>query len=110
MMKTCVILNGQIINIGEWDYQYTEINGEQTAQNPFPDGATIGERAMEQDADEVWVLSDDYQRLRQAAYPPYSPFDILDEILKSIIPVSGSKLEEIQNARLAVKTHYPKPE
>lgn len=61
MIKTCVVLDGKIINVGDWDFQYlqVEINPpeydedgkvikdavyEQVAQNPLPKGAVIEER------------------------------------------------------------------
>lgn len=56
MLKTVVLLNGEIINIGEWDYKYEYITSydeddndviEKVAQNPFPNGAEIAEMEME---------------------------------------------------------------
>ena len=46
MIKSCVVLNGKIINIGEWD----DLNGE----NPMPEGAVIEERDFEYDEDRGW--------------------------------------------------------
>ena len=46
MMKSCVVLNGEIINIGEWD----DMNGG----NPMPEGAVIEERDFEYDEDRGW--------------------------------------------------------
>jgi hypothetical protein len=71
MLKQCVILNGQIINIGEWDYQmqpfeleppqYNEEGElikegvyEDRPTNPFPEGTTTEERNVEYDADRGW--------------------------------------------------------
>jgi hypothetical protein len=71
MLKQCVILNGQIINIGEWDYQIQPFeleppqyndDGELIQEgiyedrptNPLPEGATVEERDMEYDADRGW--------------------------------------------------------
>lgn len=54
MMKPCVVLNGKVINVGDWDYQYTEVDGEQVAQNPLPEGAVIEEREFEYDEDRGW--------------------------------------------------------
>lgn len=71
MMKNCVIHNGKIINIGDWDYQIqsvevtpavldedgnvvTEAVYEDQATNPLPEGATITERDFEYDADRGW--------------------------------------------------------
>lgn len=100
MLKECVVLNGQIINIGEWD--------DQEGKNPLPEGAVIEERGITQNSDGGWVLATDYASLRRTAYPDYSPYDILDEILKIVKPAAGSKLEQIINERNAVKAQYPK--
>jgi len=54
MIKECVVLDGKVINIGPWDYQYTEVDGQQVAQNTLPDGATIENRDFEYDADRGW--------------------------------------------------------
>lgn len=48
MIKKCIILNGKVVNIGEWDYQYIDIDGAQVSQNPLPLGATEEEREFEQ--------------------------------------------------------------
>lgn len=70
-MKKCVIKDGKVINIGDWDYQYVtvvtqpaEIDEEgnvikeavieQQVTNPFPDGATIEERDFSFDLDRGW--------------------------------------------------------
>ena len=71
MIKPCVRLNGEIINIGPWDElirrvevspaQYDEEGNETTpaayediATNPLPDGAEIVELDVYQDADGAW--------------------------------------------------------
>lgn len=64
MIKTCVVLNGKVINVGEWDYQYAQVqtgtdeNGkpiyENQATNPLPAGAVIEERDFEFDANRGW--------------------------------------------------------
>lgn len=46
MMKKCVILNGTIINIGDWD----DLGGI----NPMPEGAIIEDRDFEYDQDRGW--------------------------------------------------------
>lgn len=48
------MLNDKVINIGDWDYQYIEIDGEQVPQNPLPEGATIEERDFEFSEDRGW--------------------------------------------------------
>jgi hypothetical protein len=104
MIKKCWFdAHGKLINIGEWVYETVE-------KNPIPPGAYSEEREVVQTEDGGWTLAEDYAALRRAAYPPYSPWDVIDEILKQITPEPGSKLEEIQQQRLAVKTQYPKPE
>jgi len=128
MMKKCWFdASGKLINIGEWDAmpeqvevqptQYDEQGNkiadavyETVERNPLPDGAYYEEREVIQTEDGGLVLAEDYAALRRAAYPPYSPWDVIDEILKHITPEPGSALEQIQAQRLAVKTQYPKPE
>ncbi|CAN7361209.1 hypothetical protein [Paenibacillus sp. LjRoot56] len=51
MMKSCVVLNGKVINIGEWDYQYEQIENEMVARNPMPEGAGIVELEILEGAD-----------------------------------------------------------
>jgi hypothetical protein len=63
MLKECVILNGQIINIGPWDYQIQQVQVggdeenpiyEDQEMNPLPDGATFDQRDFEYDPDRGW--------------------------------------------------------
>ncbi len=71
MIKKCYILNGEIINIGEWDSQKqpVEINSaeydeegnilkeavfEDKEINPLPEGVIEEERDFEYDADRGW--------------------------------------------------------
>ncbi len=71
MIKECVILNGKIINIGEWDFKKQQIEispaevdedgnvikdavFEEQIKNPMPEGVTIEERNFEYDADRGW--------------------------------------------------------
>jgi len=128
MIKKCWFdADGNLINIGEWDTkpeqvevqpaQYDEKGNliseavyETVERNPIPPGAYSEEREVIQTEDGGLALAEDYAALRRAAYPPYSPWDVIDEILKHITPAPGSKLEEIQAQRLAVKARYPKPE
>jgi len=128
MIKKCWFdANGNLINIGEWDTQPEQIEVrpaqydeqgnkiadavyETVERNPLPEGAYCEEREVIQTEDGGLALAEDYAALRRAAYPPYSPWDVIDEILKHITPAPGSKLEEIQQQRLVVKQQYPKPE
>jgi hypothetical protein len=53
MTTICIFdKNGKLINIGEWDYQYsTNTTGEQAAGNPLPEGAYSEEREVFTDGD-----------------------------------------------------------
>lgn len=53
MTTTCIFdQSGNLINIGEWDYQYfTNEEGEQVARNPLPEGAYGEEREVFIDED-----------------------------------------------------------
>lgn len=46
--KQCVILDGQVINIGPWD--------DMGGTNPIPEGATIEEREVAQGEDGGWYV------------------------------------------------------
>lgn len=64
--KYCVVLDGKVINIGEWDYRFNE---QEEAQNPLPEGAIIEEREFEYSEDYGW---------REAGYvTPLSEIDKL---------------------------------
>ena len=72
MIKTCVVLDGEVINIGEWDYMYEQVEikpavidketGEMlepaeyevVVRNPLPDGAIIEEREFEYSEEYGW--------------------------------------------------------
>lgn len=45
-LKTCVVLDGKVINIGPWD----DLNGT----NPLPEGAVIEEREFEYSDEYGW--------------------------------------------------------
>ena len=70
--KKCVVQDGRVINVGEWDYVIVPVvvdpaialeDGtiikeaviEQQITNPFPEGATIEERDFEFYEDTGWV-------------------------------------------------------
>jgi len=70
--KKCVVENGKVINIGDWDCQYVDIVKEPAVvdeygsiikeavmekqiTNPFPEGATVEEREFEFHEDKGWV-------------------------------------------------------
>lgn len=71
MIRTCVVLNGKIINVGEWDYQrqsvmikspkyddegnvIEEAIYEEMVLNPLPEGAVIKEKDFEYSEDDGW--------------------------------------------------------
>lgn len=72
MIKECVVLNGQVINIGEWDYRIEQVEVkaavideetqeiiqpaeyEDVVRNPMPEGATIEQRDFEYDENRGW--------------------------------------------------------
>lgn len=57
MIKKCWVLDGQIINIGDWDYQKTVgLDGKEVIGNPLPKGAVMEERNFEQSPDGGWYL------------------------------------------------------
>ena len=55
MIKKCYVLDGKVINIGEWDYQKT-INeqGEEVINNPLSEGANEEERDFEYTEERGW--------------------------------------------------------
>lgn len=75
-IKTVVVLDGEIINIGEWDYQYYQVeNGEQVAGNPLPKGAVSEEREMRYTEEFGW---------REVGWdPPKTENEILKERLEA---------------------------
>lgn len=55
MMKRCYVLDGEIINVGDWDYKrYVDEEGNEIIGNQLPEGATIEERDFEYDEDRGW--------------------------------------------------------
>lgn len=71
MLRECVVLNGKVINIGPWDYQYQRVEVtpaeydddgnvvkeavyEDRPMNPLPEGVVIEERDFEYDKDRGW--------------------------------------------------------
>lgn len=96
MIKKCYVLNGKVINIGEWDYQiqqrevkppeYDEEGNivkeavfEDKVMNPMPEGAVIEERDFEYDTDRGWY-----------------------EVGKLIEPTSQERIEALEAALLEV--------
>lgn len=93
-----VIQNGNVINIGEWDYQPDE-NG--VAQNQMPVDAIDGDFDIVQNSNGKFVLQSDYRALRAAEYPSIG--DQLDALFKA-----GIFPDYMASAITAVKEKYPK--
>jgi hypothetical protein len=132
MKATLYVLDGRVINVGEWDLQLEpeyevvpllDEAGEQRlhqtsgeplfhrvetgvilTRNPVPDGVVIIEDGEYlMTADEKIVLASDYVVLRKAEYPPVA--DYLDAIAKG----DTVAIDAYCAACLAVKAKYPKP-
>lgn len=106
MMKTCVVLNGDVINVGEWDYQkqtvvvtpaefdeegyiIEEAVYEEVAMNPQPEGATIEERDFKYSEEHGW---------RETGWvPPLSELEKLQQ---------ENRLLKAQNQALAERTDF----
>ena len=97
MIKTAVIHEGRVINIGPWQYEL-----ESGEANPLPDGAIEGEFDVTQTADGRYVLADNYRSLRSAEYPPIG--DQLDALFHA-----GVFPAEMSDLIAAIKAKYPKP-
>lgn len=55
MMKKVFVLDGKIINVGDWDYQKSiDDEGNEVVGNPLPDGAAEEEREMEYSEERGW--------------------------------------------------------
>lgn len=109
MKVTAYILDGRVINIGEWDLQEQNIIDEKGKEqiiilNPIPAGAERVENyEVAITADEKIVAATDYQALRACEYPPVT--DYLDAVVKG----DEDQLNAYIQACLAVKSKYPKP-
>ena len=134
MKKICVTLNGEIINIGPWDYQKSpqlrevidgeegeegvflepvfDANGEQLFNigNPLPEGAIEENIEVVQNQHGLFAVRD-YKRLRRHHYPPIN--EQLDAIHKAIgALLSGAQIPEDAQALLSsitnIKKAFPK--
>jgi len=63
MIKPCVILNGEVINIGDWDYQAVIVGIKEDGQpiygeelNPLPAGAEVVDMEVCQSNDGSWCV------------------------------------------------------
>lgn len=100
-MSKVYTLHGQIINVGDWDYQISVGgDGVETINNPLPVGAVEENIEYVHDAQGCIRRSDDYYYLRAAEYPPIG--DQLDALFKAgVFPAEMA-------ARLqAIKDKYP---
>lgn len=109
MLKNCVIdANGEIINYGDWDYQYQSVEitpaeydesgnviieavYENQAQNHFPTGATIEEIDMDYTPDRGWFKVgtteiDPDQEIAEAI----TSAKTLEELKKALLGNNGS--------------------
>lgn len=101
-MSKVFTLNGQIINIGDWDYQASlDESGKELIGNPLPQGAIEEDIEYTTDAKGRIRHCDDYYYLRKAEYPSIG--DQLDALFKS-----GLFSEDMANLIQAVKDKYPK--
>jgi hypothetical protein len=103
-MSKVFTLNGQIINIGEWDYCITtDDEGSELVSNPLPDGAIEEDVEYVHDAKGRVRHPEDYYSLRKAEYPP------IGEQLDALF-AAGAFPEEMSAKLQAIKDKYPKPE
>lgn len=89
-------LNGEVINIGDWDYG---INEEGTVTNPLPDGAVSSDEEVVTTDAGIFVVTE-YKRLRESEYPAIA--EQLDDIYHN--GVAGWKA-----SIKVIKDKYPKP-
>lgn len=75
--KPCVILNGEVINIGPWD----DLDGT----NPMPEGAIIEEREVEQGEDGGWYVVGETR--------PKTPQEEINELKQLIADLSELLIE-----------------
>lgn len=101
----CVVCNGEVIHIGDWDYKilshYDDNGNEVFTDNPLPEGAEQGEFEVSKTADGKFVLSSNYYELRKPEYPPIG--DQLDALFKA-----GVFPKEMSDLIQAIKDKYPK--
>ena len=95
MMKA-VILNGDVVHIGEWEHSPVE-----GVKNPLPEGAEIGEFDISITSDGRYVLASNYAELRKSEYPSIG--DQLDALFKA-----GAFPEYMADQIQSIKDKYPK--
>ena len=96
--------DGNVINIGEWDYKIiTDESGQEKITNPLPDGAYEEQAEIETLEDGSRVLaSESYAAKRRNAYPSIE--DQLD--MRFWDEINGTN--NLQTVIQAVKDQYPK--
>jgi len=97
MIKKCFVLNGRVINIGDWDF-LPDCEGQ--IQNPIPAGAVETELEFV-DTDHGPVPACEYRKLRAMSYPSIG--DQLDALFKA-----GVFPPEMSAQIAAVKERFPK--
>jgi hypothetical protein len=101
-MSKVYTLDGQIVNVGDWDYCVSvDEDGVEVVNNPLPEGAVEGDLEYTKDAKGSIRLCGDYYHLRKAEYP--SVGDQLDALFKA-----GLFPEEMASVLQAIKDKYPK--
>lgn len=101
----CVVCDGEIIHIGDWDYKllsnYDSEGNAVYVDNPLPENAIQGEFDITQASSGKYVLTSNYYELRAGEYPSIG--DQLDALFKA-----GAFNAEMQEKIQAVKDKYPK--
>lgn len=56
ILKDVVLLNGEIINVGEWDFNLckNDETGEEIVGNPLPEGAILSKLEMKYTKEDGW--------------------------------------------------------
>ena len=85
MIKDCVVLDGKIINIGPWDYQYKELGGKQVAQNPLPEGAVVEGRDIVNAPDGGLIEAGTYVDFDQELVTAISAATTVEELKSALL-------------------------
>lgn len=123
-MTKVFVLDGKLINVGEWDYQVSQVTEdtnpwlgaddapdgwnyatvtEDVIGNPIPEGAVEMEAQVEETVKGRLVLSTDWHTLREDAYPSLK--DQMDAMWKG-----GEASQEMAALVQSIKDRYPKTE
>lgn len=103
MIKLVFRLNGEVINIGEWNYNIVidKDSGDELTLNPLPDGAASSEEEVIE-VDGGLFAASDYSALRATMYPGIK--EQLDAFWKG-----GEDAEAMRIKIMKVKSDMPKP-